>query len=84
VVKGSSELFGGPRIVTFMIYLTDVELGGHTVFPQAGISVRPTAGDALYWFNHDAVEENDSRFVFQFWLCEAQPQNVLVNPLPPP
>ena len=35
-LKGSSELYGGPRIVTFMIYLTDVPVGGHTVFPQAG------------------------------------------------
>jgi len=44
-----------------MIYLTSVPLGGHTIFPQAGISVKPEAGSALYWFNHDAVTENDSR-----------------------
>ena len=28
-------LFGGPRFVTFMIFLASVEAGGHTVFPQA-------------------------------------------------
>ena len=60
-LKGSSEMYGGARIVTFMIYLTDVGLGGHTVFPQAGVGVKPEAGAALYWFNHDAVDENDSR-----------------------
>jgi hypothetical protein len=60
-LKGSTELFGGPRIVTFMIYMSDVALGGHTVFPQAGVTVKPEAGAALYWFNHDAVDDNDSR-----------------------
>ena len=26
-----------------------------------GISVKPVKGNALYWFNHDSLEENDSR-----------------------
>ena len=60
-LKGSSELWGGARIVTFMVYMSDVDLGGRTVFPQAGISVKPEKGSALYWFNHDAIDENDSR-----------------------
>ena len=29
---------GGERFVTFMYYLSTVEAGGHTVFPQAGVS----------------------------------------------
>ena len=44
-----------------MVYMSDVPLGGHTVFPQAGVTVKPVAGNALYWFNHDTVEDNDSR-----------------------
>ena len=54
-------LFGGFRFVTFMIYLSTVEAGGHTVFPQAGISVKPEIGSALYWFNIGAKNNYDSR-----------------------
>ena len=54
-------LFGGPRFVTFMIFLSSVEAGGHTVFPQAEISVKPVEGSALYWFNMDAQNNLDSR-----------------------
>ena len=54
-------LFGGPRFVTFMIFLSSIEAGGHTVFPQAEISVKPVEGSALYWFNMDAQNNLDSR-----------------------
>ena len=36
-----ADKYGGYRIQTFMIYLNDVEAGGHTIFPQAGISIKP-------------------------------------------
>ena len=52
---------GGARIITFMIYLSEVELGGHTIFPQPGISVKPKLGTALYWFNVGAQNNFDSR-----------------------
>ena len=52
---------GGLRIVTFMLYLTSVEAGGNTVFPQAGISVKPEKGSALYWFNIGPQNNYDSR-----------------------
>ena len=46
--------FGGPRFCTFMIYLSDVESGGRTVFPTIGVSVPPIAGSALFWMNLDS------------------------------
>ncbi len=58
----SEELeFGGLRFVTFMLYLTDVELGGRTIFPQIGLSVKPEKGSALYWFNGRPKYQMDSR-----------------------
>ena len=61
--SGSSESteFGGPRIMTFMIYLSSVEAGGHTIFLQPGISVKPVLGSALFWFNMGAQNNYDSR-----------------------
>ena len=53
--------FGGPRLLTFMIYLTSVDAGGHTIFPQIGISSKPTKGSALFWFNRGAQDNFDSR-----------------------
>ena len=62
VLRGSELLmFGGLRIMTFMIFLTTVESGGRTIFPQAGISVKPNIGSALFWFNMGAKNNYDSR-----------------------
>ena len=52
---------GGPRIPTFMIYLTSVEVGGHTIFPQPGISVKPLRGSALFWWSLGPQNNYDSR-----------------------
>ena len=56
-----SVFLGGSRIITFMIYLSEVEFGGHTIFLQPGISVKPELGSALYWFNIGAQNNLDSR-----------------------
>lgn len=42
---------GGQRTWTTMIYLSDVEEGGATWFPQAGIRVMPKRGLLLAWNN---------------------------------
>lgn len=39
----------GPRILTFFLYLSDVEKGGGTNFPQLDITVEPKRGRALLW-----------------------------------
>lgn len=41
----------GQRTWTFMIYLNDVEEGGHTSFPLAFCSCAPKMGTALVWNN---------------------------------
>ncbi|EFX74258.1 hypothetical protein DAPPUDRAFT_22132, partial [Daphnia pulex] len=45
------ELQAGDRIATFMFYLNDVERGGSTAFPRAGVAVKPVKGGAAFWFN---------------------------------
>ena len=37
--------------MTYMIYLSQVEEGGRTVFTSNGVSNKPEEGDALFWFN---------------------------------
>lgn len=39
----------GPRILTFFLYLNDVEEGGETHFSSLNISVKPKKGRALIW-----------------------------------
>ena len=39
----------GPRILTFFLYLSDVEAGGGTDFPKLNITVMPKKGRALLW-----------------------------------
>ena len=49
-----SVRFGGPRIMTFMVYLSNIYSGGNTVFPNLGLAVEPIKGSALFWFNFSA------------------------------
>ncbi|XP_026063013.1 prolyl 4-hydroxylase subunit alpha-1-like [Carassius auratus] len=39
------------RIATFLIYMSDVEIGGATVFPGIGVAVQPVKGSAVFWYN---------------------------------
>ncbi|XP_058614561.1 prolyl 4-hydroxylase subunit alpha-2 [Onychostoma macrolepis] len=44
------QLRGG-RIATVLIYMSDVDIGGATVFPDAGAALQPKRGTAVLWFN---------------------------------
>eukprot|EP01039_Chlorochromonas_danica_P008831 gene8831-9737_t len=46
---GQNHLACGPRILTFFLYLSDVEEGGETNFPNIGIKVQPKRGRAVLW-----------------------------------
>jgi prolyl 4-hydroxylase len=54
--KDDVKLACGPRILTFFLYLSDVEEGGETAFPTLGLKVKPKKGRALLWpstLDHD-------------------------------
>ena len=62
-----AELPCGPRILTFFLYLSDVEGGGGTNFPELGITIAPKRGRALIWpsvYNHNPMME-DPRMVHE-------------------
>ena len=61
--KMANDRYGGARLMTFMVYLSNVPSGGHTVFPQLGISVKPVKGSALFWFNIGSDMHFDSRVI---------------------
>jgi len=73
----------GPRILTFFLYLSDVEAGGGTDFPLLGITAQPKKGRALVWpsiydaepmisdrrMNHQAlVVEAGTKFGANAWI----------------
>jgi hypothetical protein len=41
----------GPRVITFFLYLSDVEEGGETFFPVLNISITPKKGRGVVWAN---------------------------------
>jgi hypothetical protein len=78
-----TRLACGTRILTFFLYLSDVEEGGETAFPSLGIKVRPKKGSALLWpstldhepnsIDHRTVHEarpviKGSKFAANTWI----------------
>jgi prolyl 4-hydroxylase len=57
------KLACGPRILTFFLYLSDVDEGGETGFPQLNLYVKPQKGKALLWPSvlNDNLERQDGR-----------------------
>ncbi|XP_038591867.1 prolyl 4-hydroxylase subunit alpha-1-like isoform X2 [Micropterus salmoides] len=55
------ELGTGNRIATWLLYMSDVQAGGATVFTDVGASVRPKKGTAVFWYNLHPSGEGDYR-----------------------
>lgn len=48
-LSGSEKLLGGPRVLTLLMYLSEVDEGGETHFPAINLTVHPRAGRAVLW-----------------------------------
>ena len=48
-MSGQRKRFAGHRVYTVFLYLSDVEAGGATAFPDLGVEVRPERGAVLIW-----------------------------------
>jgi len=48
-IEHQKDRRSGPRILTFFLYLSDLEEGGATNFPKLDIAVKPKVGRALLW-----------------------------------
>lgn len=52
---------GGQRVGTIVMYLSDVEQGGGTSFPNIGLQVQPKKGSAVFFANTDACRRPDQQ-----------------------
>jgi len=82
-VNAFKDLGSGNRIATWLFYESDVELGGATVFPSAGLTLWPKKGSAAFWYNLHKNGEGDemtrhaacpvlagTKWVSNFWIHE--------------
>ncbi len=61
------ELACGSRILTFFLYLSDVEECGETNFPALKLAVKPKKGSAVLWpsTTNDDIMKQDPRTVHE-------------------
>jgi prolyl 4-hydroxylase len=63
----------GVRILTFYLYLNDVEAGGGSKFDQLNITVTPKRGRAVLWpsVHDESPDDKDDRTTHQALPVEA-------------
>jgi prolyl 4-hydroxylase len=61
--ESQTRLACGPRVLTFFLYLSDVEEGGETAFPVLDVKIQPKKGMGLLWPStlSEAPESIDKR-----------------------
>ena len=52
---------GGQRVITIIMYLSDVMAGGATIFPEINLNIYPKKGSALYFSYFNSLQQVDSR-----------------------
>jgi len=52
---------GGQRLGTFVLYLTDVEAGGGTIFPTLGVEVCPRKGAGVFFADVDETGKPEQK-----------------------
>lgn len=58
---GRAAHLPGQRVHTVFAYLTEVEEGGETAFPQLDLAIRPRRGRLVHFVNLDATGQPDPR-----------------------
>ena len=61
VANHASIARSGQRVSTLIAYLYEVESGGETVFPKAGVRVTPECGNAVYFEYENGLGQVDER-----------------------
>jgi len=81
--RAFASLGTGNRIATWLFYVSDVDLGGATVFPSLDLTLWPSKGSAAFWYNLHRNGEGDvltrhaacpvlagTKWVSNFWIHE--------------
>jgi len=75
---------GGQRIITVLVYLNDVQVGGSTFFPIINLNIQPRRGMALVFFPatvdgfldksvlHAALPAVSVKYVMQVWIRQGK------------